>query len=411
MTDTTPKWQAQGYSSLQEWLMSGYANYGKAAPEQPPPVGHIDPLPPLTNGHDEQPLEAICPTILEGLPVPEREWIIEGVIPAANVTMLAGDGGIGKSLLAQQLMTSAATGRQWLGMGVLRCKTLGVFCEDDIYELHARQEAINTSLNCNYTDLGEVTWIPRVGTSNGMVSFGFDGAATRTEFYHAIHAEVDRQGAQLVILDSLHDLFIGDENRRGQAREFIGALRALIQPQRGAILLCSHPSLSGMQSGTGTAGNTGWNNAVRARHYLTRPDGDNADPNIRVFKTMKSNYGPAGQNIELEWKDGVFVRTDMQGTMGAIEKRSAESVFMLLLDQLTEQGRPVSDNRRASNYAPAIFMDMPARGGVRRRDLELAMEVLFAQKRIGRISYGPRSDHTAKLYRLRPDVEIEDEAE
>ncbi|HEY9147871.1 MAG TPA: AAA family ATPase, partial [Gammaproteobacteria bacterium] len=57
----------------------------------------------------------LCAADLEGLPIPEREWLVQDLIPARNVTLLYGDGGTGKSLLALQLAVAVALGRPWLG--------------------------------------------------------------------------------------------------------------------------------------------------------------------------------------------------------------------------------------------------------------------------------------------------------
>jgi AAA domain-containing protein len=53
----------------------------------------------------------INPAEWEGLPVPPRKWIVPDYIPDATVTMLAGDGGTGKSLLAMQLAVGRAVAR------------------------------------------------------------------------------------------------------------------------------------------------------------------------------------------------------------------------------------------------------------------------------------------------------------
>src|SRR5690606_40940583 len=64
------------------------------------------------------------------------------------------------------------------------------------------------------------------------------------------------------------DLFGGDEINRNQVRRFIGMLRALAIAFDTAVVLLSHPSVQGMQTGTGTSGSTAWNNSVRSRLYL-----------------------------------------------------------------------------------------------------------------------------------------------
>ena len=67
---------------------------------------------------------------------PERRWIVREWIPSGVVTGLYGDGGVGKTLLALQLQASMALRRKWLGVEVEPGRSLGVYCEDDIDELH-----------------------------------------------------------------------------------------------------------------------------------------------------------------------------------------------------------------------------------------------------------------------------------
>ena len=88
---------------------------------------------------------------LQGQPVPSRRWLVEGMIPIRNVTMFGGDGGLGKSLLAQQLLTCVAIGKPWLGLPTQAGRALGVFCEDDCDELHIRQADINSHYGCDFS--------------------------------------------------------------------------------------------------------------------------------------------------------------------------------------------------------------------------------------------------------------------
>lgn len=74
------------------------------------------------------PLRPITPVSLKGLQVPVREWIVPEWIPCGVVTGLYGDGGLGKSLLAQQLQTAIALGSAWLALPVETGATLGVYC-------------------------------------------------------------------------------------------------------------------------------------------------------------------------------------------------------------------------------------------------------------------------------------------
>jgi RecA-family ATPase len=55
-------------------------------------------------------------------------------------------------------------------------------------------------------------------------------------------------------------VFGGDEINRSQVRKFVSMLRGLAIEYDCAVLLLSHPSLTGPNSGTGTSGSTAWNN-------------------------------------------------------------------------------------------------------------------------------------------------------
>jgi hypothetical protein len=74
-----------------------------------------------------------------------REWAIEKFAPVGKVTVLAGPGGVSKSMMMLHVLTYAAMGQPWAGFkpeGILR--SLYVSYEDDKQELHKR---INTLAN------------------------------------------------------------------------------------------------------------------------------------------------------------------------------------------------------------------------------------------------------------------------
>lgn len=66
--------------------------------------------------------------------LPDRKWLVPGWLPIGHVATLYGDGGTGKSLLAQQLMTACAIGSCWLGLQTMHCPAYGVLCEDSCDE-------------------------------------------------------------------------------------------------------------------------------------------------------------------------------------------------------------------------------------------------------------------------------------
>lgn len=352
-------------------------------------------------------LTPVDPLTWADTPVPERRWIVRNWIPHGAVTMLSGDGGAGKSLLAQQLATCAVAGRQWLEEETLQCHALYIACEDDTNELHRRQAAINQHYQIGYADVADLALLPRVGDDNLLMEFGIDhelgrGYGAATEFYGQVHNLAQDHGAQLIVLDSLHDVFGGNENARPQARQFINLLRGLAIACDGAVVLCAHPSLAGLSSGSGLSGSTAWSNTVRSRVYLTRPNDDHhGEEDERVLRRVKANYSSTGDEIRLCWQDGVFISIDEHGgTVGAINRRTADQVFLELLAATTDAGRHVSDSANSANYAPRLFAKHRDRQGFKVRDFDRAMERLFSDRKIVVEPYGPPSTNSKHIVAL-----------
>ena len=96
----------------------------------------------------------------DGKIVPEREWCVRNFIPHRTVTLISGDGGVGKTQLALQLCAAKATNTNWLGLETRPGRTLFVSAEDDVSELHRRMLAIRLHLGVSWPELGEVNLWP-----------------------------------------------------------------------------------------------------------------------------------------------------------------------------------------------------------------------------------------------------------
>ena len=106
----------------------------------------------------------------------------------------------------------------------------------------------------------------------------------------------------MICLDTSADVFAGNEISRFEVRQFVGLLRKLAINANGAVIVNSHPSLTGIKTETGLSGSTGWHNSVRGRAYLTTmktDKDDEPDPTLRQLEFKKNNYGPIGQSIPL----------------------------------------------------------------------------------------------------------------
>ena len=259
----------------------------------------------------------------------------------------------------------------------------------------------------DFDGLDDMQWLSRVGENSLMMTFDRDDVGTATEFFQQVHNAAQDFGAGLIVLDSLHDLFGGNENNRPQARQFIGLLRTMALDNDGAVVLTAHPSLTGISSGSGTSGSTAWHNAVRSRLYLQRPkvdEGEEVDDFERVLSGKKANYAAGGSGTtSLRWEKGVFIADEAKsGIFGTIERRRVDSLFLEALDTLIEGGRDLSASRNSGSYAPKAIQRTPLarENRLKVHQLEAAMERLFADKIIRVQEHGRPSHRKKRVVRI-----------
>jgi RecA-family ATPase len=361
---------------------------------------------PAADGKDRPETVADLPLVtassLAGKPVPSRRWIVQDMIPDRNVTMLSGDGAVGKSTLLLQLGVAVATGREWIGASPEKGSAVFLAAEDDMDELHRRLRAIVASMaGLSLGDLGNLHLIPLAGRDAVMgAPEGKSSIIRPTAVFRGLVKHVETIKPRLVILEPLSDIFAGNENARPEARQFIGLFSGLAIDHSLAVALAAHPSLYGMSSGTGTSGSTAWGNSVRARLYLETIKGDDGreiDASLRVLRVKKSNYGPPGLELRLRWSNGVFL---LDGPAGGFDKLAAEAtaegVFLDLLGMMQSQGRDVSPNP-SKTYAPTVFEKHPNAEGIRKEAFERAMERLLRDERLHVEPFGPPSKQRKRL--------------
>lgn len=353
---------------------------------------------------DTPPPPILCAATLAGRKLTPRPWLVPDMIPGEQVTTLDGDGGLGKSTLALQLGVAVVANRRWLGQIVKCGSVIYVAAEDDINELHRRLSNICVHYTVGLEDLSDLHLWPLAEHDPALVTAGRDDSLIKTRRWHELEAAVAEIQPTLLVLDSRADVFGGNEISRAQARGFIGMLRALAVRCKLSILILAHPSLSGMSSGSGSSGSTHWRNAVRAALYLTKPEDVEGLPDLdaRLLEVKKSNYGPAGASIKLRWSVGSFELADAPSGLGLPTREAAiagvDDCFMRMLVQYNAQGRNVSD-RAGANFAPALFAQDPAAGGIRKDAFTGAMNRLFAAGRLAVEEIGPPSRRLRKIVR------------
>lgn len=248
----------------------------------------------------------IDPREWEGQPVKPREWIVDDWIPKDEVTLLYGDGGVGKTLLAQQLGTTAAAGLSWLGKKTRPCRVMLFLCEDGPDELHRRQRDIAKAYGISLAELGNLRLTSRQNEDNLLATWDRSGAMKLTSVWHTLRDDAIAFRADVVIIDTLADTFGGSEIDRLQVNSFgKGCLGRLGKEIGGTVIALGHPSRAGRDTGEGSSGSTAWNNAVRSRLYLEHMKND-PTMSVRILSNKKLNYGARGAQIKLRWARGAF---------------------------------------------------------------------------------------------------------
>jgi len=256
-----------------------------------------------------------------------------------------------------QLMTCVASGRPFLGMECQQGRAFGLFCEDEDAILHFRQLRMSESLHVADADLANYFYMDRAGEDSVMYGPRFDDprAMDFTDFYFRIYKIIKSLRPCLIVLDTAADLFGASENNRPDVRAFIRTLRKMSYDFNAAVVLCAHPSQTGIQSGRGYSGSTAWHNSVRSRIYLTKPeDGGNDDD--RLISGKKNNYGPAQGDLRIRYTSGAFMRIDEDtGTVARIERSARErAIIDLVRGEAVKRQWLSSSPQTVGRYLPKV---------------------------------------------------------
>jgi RecA-family ATPase len=337
-------------------------------------------------------------------PIPPRQWLVPERIPMRNVTLLSGEGSIGKSILLMQLSGAVAlVDKDWIGTLPEPGPVLYVSCEEDDDEIRRRMEDVARHFGSTRQEMWGLRVLSFAGKDAVLAQPDRFGIMRPTPLFERIRRDALDLRPKLIVIDNVADVFAGKEIDRAQTRQFITLLRGLAVDTGAAVVMSAHPSLTGISTDTGLSGSTGWHNSVRARMYFKAAPG--ADTTLRVLEVKKNNYGPVNESIVLRWKDGVYVVEPGKGTLDRLAAEAdVDHLFIKLLRRFTEQGRNVSD-KSGTSYAPAQFAKQSEakQGKVTGKAFAEAMERLFTVHKIRVLTEGPPSHPRTRLIEASTD--------
>lgn len=284
------------------------------------------------------------------LPVPPN-FIIPPWLPVGYLSLFAGHGGSGKSLIALMLAVCVALGLQFFGLPTSQRRVLYVSCEDRADVLHWRLKHICDFLGVRIAALaGRLDLLDLVGHQSVLYERGPLTGAALTVAYSQLAERALELSTELLILDGISDTFGGNENSKTEVKQFVNSLIGLIPPTRGAVLLIGHvakPAASMPNTSEGYSGTTGWHNSPRARWYLypeTEPNDAGSSGRLArtgklLLELQKSNYGATSdQAMEFRWDEkahlfiGRVMRAPNPAQLATQEQQEKQGILDALRD-------------------------------------------------------------------------------
>jgi len=332
-------------------------------------------------------------------PIPERKWAIRDRVPLKQAGLFSGEGGTGKSIIELMKNVAHVTGKDWLGSMPEPGPAFYLGAEDDEEEIHIRLAAIAKHHETSFQELidGGLHVLPLLGQDATLCAVTKGGSIEVTKLYRQIYEAAGDIKPKNISIDTLSRAFAGNEIDRVQVYAFAMHMQALAMVADGSVTVLSHPSLQGINSGSGLSGSTAWHGAFRFRQYLKgvkATDGEQPDNDLRELEFKKNQYGPRGENIVLRYQWGLFLP---EAGISSLDKASraakAEEVFLELLRRYSAQNRTASDKANANNYAPTLFAQerIAREQGLKKADFEQAMRSLFSVNRLTMEQYGKPS--------------------
>ncbi len=341
-------------------------NLGKAEQEQPAQPADVQPM-------DWGQLDAVEPE--------PPAWRLEGWLPEGTVTLLAANGGVGKSNLSLQLGVALVHGQEFMGLQTKQSKVLVLSGEDEARTVHFRVGNICRDMGVPMASLqGRMTVYDL--TQHDCVLWRDGHPTSRMQW---LADEAVRTKAQVIVIDTASDVFSSNENDRTAVRGFMRALNLIAHHTRAAVLLLAHVDKASVRMGAGSdtnstfSGSTAWNNSSRSRWAMVR------DGQTVTIRHEKCNLGPLQDEIRVEFDTSskTFKRfgTVPGATAAAALMRNGQRVaVMRLLAGAEAAGQRLSMSAQANNNA---WLALKGSADFPRIDRKEFFSMLFEMQRDG----------------------------
>ncbi len=161
------------------------------------------------------------------LAAPKADWLVEGLLPAASVTLLAGEPGSYKTWLALALLRGVDGGGNFLGRRCAKSAVLYLDRENPLRVMQERLAVLGISAPQHSRIWGG--WLPDAPPAIGDARL----------------LEIARQRRPLIVFDSLIRFHDADENSATEMALVMGGMRALAHAGATVVALHHKPKSEG----------------------------------------------------------------------------------------------------------------------------------------------------------------------
>ena len=336
-------------------------------------------------------------------PPPERDFVLDDLILAVKVCVLAGFGGTSKTQWLLQLAACIALGLPFMGRKTVEGAVLLLLGEEDLQEIARRFNAITKVMGLSSEQVSllrrRIRAFPMVGLDMRLTRF-MAGSLESTDFsaeiVTACKALENECGlpVRLVGVDHAGQIHGGEFNTREDVLQTMRQVSHMAQETGAAVLVLAHSPKSAAGSdkpeAAAVAGSTAWVDLARAVFVLramTDEEGKKLgiDPAVRSayasFTCVKNNYGPIGDSSWLHRRSvegygvGVLQHVDIRPAIKgfvAADEALRQRIIKLLREKpnLTKYGLDgyarIDDRLKASKAEVARVREELLREGVLR---------------------------------------------
>lgn len=313
------------------------------------------------------------------------EFVIDGYVPRGIMTTLYGRDGLGKSTLTVLLAIQLAVGRSALLAAPKAPQRVPYISpEDPERAVIDRFQRIVKMLDLTDEEFELVEQnfdMPDMtGADITVMKFDREGEASPKMFSNQLHARLETDDLDLVILDPISDVYSDNENDFTKVAAMMRHLNQLAMANDTAIMLIGHPA---KDEASTYGGSRAWSSKSRSRLLLQKA-GSDAVPKL---SHQKSSYGPTMPGIDCLWDEDWGALKPVGSLLAeAVMIKNLEPVMDDLLDGIKELANRgiVSKITTTSRtlYLPKALHDAGLYKQHSVEDLHEAMNRLLAKKEL-----------------------------